>query len=110
MKVTVTDSLGFSDTVDVNLNVAPKLSLAARLARVARVGRAFAFRPPAAGGLDPQTWSIVRGALPAGLHFSKRTGAFSGTPRHAGSRTLVIQVKDTLGAIARTTLILRVKS
>jgi hypothetical protein len=52
----------------------------------------------------------VRGALPAGLHFSKRTGAFSGTPRHAGSRTLVIQVKDALGAVARTTLVLRIKS
>jgi Putative Ig domain len=110
VKVTVTDSLGFSDTVDVNLDVAPKLSLAARIARVARVGRAFAFRPTAAGGLDPRTWSIVHGALPAGLHFSKRTGAFSGTPRHAGSRTLVIQVKDALGAVARTTLVLRIKS
>jgi Putative Ig domain len=110
VKVTVTDSLGFSDTVDVNLNVAPKLALAARIARVARVGRAFAFRPAAAGGFDPRTWSIVRGALPAGLHFSKRTGAFSGTPRRAGSRMLVIQVKDALGAVARTTLVLRIKS
>ena len=110
VKVTVTDSLGFSDTVDVNLEVAPKLTLPARIARAAKVGRAFAFRPTAAGGLDTRTWSIVHGALPAGLHFSKRTGALSGTPRHAGSRTLVIQVKDALGAVARTTILLRVHS
>ena len=110
VKVTVTDSLGFSDTVDVNLEVAPKLTLPARIARAAKVGRVFAFRPTAAGGLDTRAWSIVHGALPAGLHFSKRTGALSGTPRHAGSRTLVIQVKDALGAVARTTILLRVHS
>jgi large repetitive protein len=110
VKVTVTDSLGFTDTVDVNLNVEPKLSVLAHIVRVGKVGRAFTFRPTVAGGFDPRAWSIVRGALPAGLHFSKRTGAFSGKPRHAGSRTLVIQVKDALGAVARTTLVLRVKS
>ena len=110
VKLTVTDALGFTDSADVNLSFAPKLSLAARIARVAKVGRSFRLRLPVAGGFDPRTWSIARGTLPVGLHFSKQTGAFSGTPRRAGVQTLVIQVKDALGAVARTTVVLHIKA
>jgi large repetitive protein len=108
VKVTVTDALGFTDTADATLTVAPKLTVAARIARAAKAGHAFGLRLVANGGIAPRAWSIVRGALPTGMRFSARTGAFSGTPRHAGSRTLVVQVKDALGAVARTTVVVNV--
>src|SRR5256885_280276 len=41
VKLTVTDSLGFSDTVDVGLSVAPQLTLTTKTLRGAKVGRAF---------------------------------------------------------------------
>ncbi|MFL5950359.1 MAG: putative Ig domain-containing protein [Gaiellaceae bacterium] len=109
VKLAVTDALGFTDSADATLTVAPKLTAAARLVRAPKAGRAFGLRLVANGGLAPRTWSIVRGALPAGVRFSARTGSFSGTPRHAGSRTLVVQVKDALGAVARTTVVVNVR-
>jgi large repetitive protein len=109
VKLTVTDSLGFTDSVDVTVTVAPRLALSTRTLRSAKVGRAFGVRLAASGGVDPRTWSIVRGSLPAGIRFSNRTGTFSGTPRHAGKKRLVVQVSDALGATARATLVLNVR-
>jgi hypothetical protein len=106
VKLTVTDSLGFSDSVDVTLTIAPKLAVSTRTLRAAKVGRAFALRVAASGGVAPLSWSIARGQLPAGIHFSKRTGSFSGTPRRAGKRTLILQVTDALGGVARATFVL----
>lgn len=108
VKLTVTDTLGFSTSVDVTLIVAPKLAVSTHALRAAKVGRAFGVRLAASGGVAPLSWSIVRGKLPAGIHFSKRTGAFSGTPRSAGKRTLVLQVSDALGGVARATFVLHV--
>jgi large repetitive protein len=108
VKLTVTDSLGFTDTVDVNLSFAPKLGITTRALRAAKVGRAFGARLAVTGGVAPRTWKLVRGSLPAGVHFSTRTGAFSGTPRRAGKSTLVVQATDALGAVSRVTLVLKV--
>ena len=110
VKVAVTDSLGFTDTVDVNLSFAPKLAITTLALGRAKVGRAFSARLAATGGVAPRAWSIVRGALPAGLHFSQRTGALSGKPRKAGKSTLVVQVTDALGAVSRVKLVLNVKA
>jgi large repetitive protein len=110
VKVTVTDSLGFTDTVDVNLTFAPKLAITTHALRAAKAGRAFSARLAATGGVAPRAWSIVRGALPAGVHFSQRTGALTGTPRKAGKSTLVVQVMDALGAVSRVTLVLKVRT
>ena len=110
VKVTVTDSLGFTDTVDVNLSFAPKLAITTLALRTAKVGRAFSARLAATGGVAPRAWSIVRGALPAGVHFSQRSGLLSGKPRKAGKSTLVVQVTDALGAVSRVKLVLNVKA
>lgn len=110
VKVAVTDSLGFTDTVDVNLSFAPKLAITTLALRSAKVGRTFSARLAASGGVAPRAWSIVRGALPAGVHFSQRTGLLSGKPRKAGKSTLVVQVSDALGAVSRMKLVLNVKA
>jgi large repetitive protein len=110
VKLTVTDTLGLTDTVEVTLTFAPKLAILTHALRAARVGHAFALRLATTGGIAPHTWKVVRGALPAGVHFSTRTGAFSGTPKRAGKTTLVLQVTDGLNATARVTLVLRVKA
>jgi Putative Ig domain len=109
VKLTVTDSLGFTASADVTLTFVPKLGIATRALKAAKVGRAFSVRLATLGGVAPKTWSIVRGALPPGVKFSKRTGAFSGTPRRAGKSTVVVQVTDALGGVARVTLRLNVK-
>ena len=108
VKLTVTDTLGFTDTVDVNLSFAPTLVLTTKTLRGGKVGHAFTARLATVGGVDPRSWSILRGSLPQGIHFSKRTGAFSGTPDRAGKSRIVVQVTDALGAVSRATLVLNV--
>jgi sugar lactone lactonase YvrE len=48
----------------------------------------------AVGGAAPYTWSIVSGALPAGLSLSS-AGVISGTPTTAGSSTFTVTVTDS---------------
>jgi large repetitive protein len=108
VRLTVTDSLGFSNTVDVNLAFAPQLSLTTKTLRGARVGHVFSTRLATVGGVDPRSWSIVRGSLPRGIRFSTKTGVFSGTPSRAGKSTVLVQVTDLLGAVSRATLVLKV--
>ena len=108
VKLTVTDALGLTATVDINLTFAQQLGLTSKKLRAAKVGRAFVARLAAAGGVGTRSWTLVRGSLPAGIHFSTRTGTFSGTPRRAGKSTIVVQVKDVLGAVSRATLVLKI--
>jgi hypothetical protein len=109
VKVTVTDSLGFTTTIDVPLTVVPKLATAPRTAAAAKIGQALRIRLVTSGGVHPLTWKIVRGSLPAGVRLASRTGRLVGTARKAGTSRVVLEVKDALGAIARTTLVLRVR-
>jgi hypothetical protein len=110
VKLSVTDSLGLTDSVDVTLTFAPKLAIVTRMPRAAKVGRAFALRLTATGGVEPRTWKIAHGSLPRGVRFSARTGAFSGTPRRSGKTKLVVEVSDKLGGTARLALTLTVKA
>jgi hypothetical protein len=53
------------------------------------------------GGAGPHTYSLVSGALPAGLTLNATTGAVAGTPTVAGlSAGLVIRSTDRLGRTA----------
>jgi large repetitive protein len=110
VKLKVTDALGGTSTLDVNLSFASQLTLTTKTLRGAKVGRAYRARLATNGGVDPRSWSIVRGSLPTGIHFSKWTGVFSGTPRRPGKATLVVQVSDALGAVSRARLILNVRA
>lgn len=48
----------------------------------------------ATGGVQPYTWSLASGTLPAGLSIST-SGVISGTPTATGSTTVKIQVTDS---------------
>lgn len=43
----------------------------------------------------PGTWSVVSGALPAGITLDSNTGLLSGTPTATGDSTFKIQIQDT---------------
>src|SRR5262249_9384861 len=53
---------------------------------------------PAAGG----TWSVISGALPAGLTLNSTTGQISGSPTAAGDYTFRIQISDGVRSDAET--------
>lgn len=63
-----------------------------------QVGVLYSATCTASGGTVPYAWSIVLGALPAGLTLSSTTGTsvmISGTPTTAGAYSYTVQVTDS---------------
>jgi hypothetical protein len=61
------------------------------------VGTAYSAALTATGGTAPYGWSVVGGAVPAGLALST-DGAIAGTPTAAGQFTFTVAVTDADGA------------
>jgi hypothetical protein len=49
----------------------------------------------AQGGVQPYTWSISSGTLPAGLTISSQNGNISGTPTTIGTKSFTVMVTDS---------------
>jgi len=73
------------------------------------VGTPYKAELEAKGGTQPYAWSLVQGALPAGLTLQP-PGAIEGVPQAAGAFTFGAQVQDKHGAKAIATLALEVKA
>ena len=108
-KVTLTDALGLTQTLDLRIVVAQELSLVKRSLPAAKIGRAYTARLFATGGIAPKTWKVVAGSLPSGLRLNTRTGVISGTPRRAGTARVTVAVTDKLGVVSKATFTLRVR-
>jgi Putative Ig domain len=48
----------------------------------------------ATGGIQPYTWSVVTGQLPAGLLLNAQAGTITGTPLLTGTSVFTVQVQD----------------
>jgi hypothetical protein len=103
--VRVTDGEGRVATVNGTLVVAAKLAIKTLKLKLAKVGRAYRVKVATVGGVAPTVWT-VRGKLPAGVKFVKKTGTFIGTPRKAGKYRLTLQAVDSLAVKAQKTLTL----
>lgn len=66
----------------------------------ATAGSAYSQALEAAGGIPPYQWTIVKGALPAGLALNASSGIIGGTPTAAGNFTITVQVADATSASA----------
>ena len=67
------------------------------------VGETYSQTLTASGGNAPYTWSVVAGALPAGLSLDAASGVISGTPTATATDTFTVQVSDSaFGSIAKT--------
>ncbi len=106
LKLLLTDSSGLTTTVDVNLVVAERLSIAKLRLHAAKAGAFYSARLHAIGGVAPRSWRLLHG--PGGLHLNRRTGQLSGTPGKKGTFRVSVQVRDKLGVLAKTTFVLKV--
>jgi len=68
-----------------------------------QIGEPYNAHLVAEGGVEPYTYSIVGGTLPAGLTLDPTTGTISGTPTTAGTYTFTAKVVDATGTAAGTT-------
>jgi hypothetical protein len=108
VKVTLTDGLGLTTTVDLSVTVAPQLTIVRQALPTGHVGHAYRARLHALGGVAPRTWSIVRGKLPAGIQLNTRTGVLNGAPSQAGLRRLTVELTDKFGVVSKATFVLRI--
>lgn len=66
------------------------------------VGVHFTTADTATGGVAPYSWSLISGALPAGMTYNA-AGVLDGTPTESGSFTFTVQVKDNNNEIGTKT-------
>jgi len=107
--VTVTDGGGVRATRQLTLEVLPdELLIVTDALPGGEQGRAFSQTLEGHGGRAPYEWSIVGGALPAGLSLDAASGTISGTPSSSGTAAFEVQLRDADGATARANLSIRV--
>jgi large repetitive protein len=106
--VTATDSEGRVTTSAAALTVAPRLTIGTLRLKPARAASAYQLTLATLGGVQPVKWSLVNGALPAGLKLSPTTGTISGTPRKSGTFRVTLGARDALGAKSQKTFVLLV--
>ena len=100
--ITVSDSGGrsasrrFTITI-LDAGTATKPAIATGSLSAGAVGVAYSQTLQATGGRGGYQWSVVQGALPAGLSLDRATGIIAGTPTTAGSSTFSLQVTDSAG-------------
>jgi len=103
VQVTDSSSIPFTasalETITISTPVTP-LTVIGGVPPAGTVGTAYTTSLTAIGGTTPYTWSIVSGALPAGLSLSPTTGIISGTPTTVGISIFTAQAQDATGTRA----------
>lgn len=89
--------------------LAPPLVVHTAALPVARVGRPYAARLVAQGGIGPYRWRVVRGRLPRGLSL-RPTGRIDGVPRRSGRVRIVVTAADASGHAASRSEVLKIAS
>ena len=80
----------------------PPVVIAANALPQGTTGVAYSGSVVASGGTAPYAWSVVSGALPAGLSLSS-SGAITGTPTGAAHAAFTVQVTDSSPSPQSTT-------
>jgi large repetitive protein len=108
-KVTVTDAAaGLTQDLLLNLKVAAHVAISTTKLKAATVGKAYALKLKATGGVKPLKWRSL-GKLPAGLKLAATTGALIGRPTKAGKLKVTIRVTDALRATLTQTFTITIK-
>jgi hypothetical protein len=104
----VTDAISKTAQKQVSLNVAPPPPAVATASLTAgERNKPYSFALVGEGGKPPYQWSLIGGALPAGLTFSP-DGTISGTPTVDGVFNLTIKITDSEGKTATKSLSLTI--
>jgi len=86
-------------TASVQISVNPLPFIAALSLPGGNAGTPYSQSVTETGGTTPFSWSIVYGALPAGLNIGPGTGTISGTPKEGGTWYFEVQLTDAAGVV-----------
>ncbi len=103
----VTDDVGAVSSRQFTLQVVNALDIETTTLKTGKVGRPYKMALKATRGRKPYTWSLVSGAIPAGLVFNT-SGVLRGTPTSPTTVDLTFQVADPLGGTDQKTLTLTI--
>jgi Putative Ig domain len=101
----IADATGAESTLQVQLVVRPRLTIASKQLPTATAGRAYRAKIATRGGVAPLRWS-ARG-LPRGLEVG--AGTISGKASSAGTFRVTVRARDSLGAVSAKVLVLTVR-
>jgi hypothetical protein len=98
----VTDSQAHAaqQVFTVTVNPLPLEIAISAMSSVVR-GTTFNGQATATGGVQPYTWSVAAGALPAGISLNATSGAISGAPALIGNFAFTVEALDAQGRTAR---------
>ena len=102
--VQLADNIGFTTNKSFTLVVvatAPSIVISSLGNGV--IGTAYSQTLAATNGTSPYTWTLAGGSLPAGLTLNT-AGVISGTPTTNGTFSFTVQIADTYGLTASSTL------
>jgi len=102
-KVTDVNTKTATKTISIIINATPPSITTTSLAD-GYFGVSYSQTLTASGGKMPYSWSIISGALPAGLSLAASTGVISGSPTATGKNNVTFQVKDGNNAMATAVL------
>ena len=102
VSVVLTDTAGQTATQAITLTVInPKLALVCDFSALATQGTAYSTTCNTSGGTAPYSYSLLSGALPAGLNLDPSSGAVTGTPTIGGYVSFTLQVTDASALVAQ---------
>lgn len=92
-------------TKALSITINAQLAVTTTLLPAGTQAAAYSSTVQASGGTGSVTWSVITGALPAGLNLNANTGAIAGTPTgSAGTTNFTAQAADSLGQTATKAL------
>ncbi|MEZ5367387.1 MAG: putative Ig domain-containing protein, partial [Bryobacterales bacterium] len=90
----LSDAASATDSQALSIEVLQGPSITTSSFSAATVGQSISASFEATNGTTPYTWSIISGALPAGLALNTSTGAITGSPTTAETASFTAQVSD----------------
>lgn len=107
--VGVSDYLGTEASQPLSLTVNAPVEITTSSVPAGTATVAYSQALQASGGLQPYTWAVTVGALPAGLNLEQHTGVISGTPTTAGTTSFAVTVTDANSGESTAALSIQVK-
>ena len=78
------------------VSVAPRLRIPTQRLPAGQIGRGYRADLTAVGGVGQTVWRLKRGRLPRGIRLASALGRLTGAPTEAGTRVVILEVRDGL--------------